>query len=192
VPLVVGLGNPGSRYADTRHNAGWWVVERLAARWGAAPGARRDEYRTWAGRFAGREVTLLEPLTFMNRSGDAVALWSEAHGLEPGDLLVVADDVYLPAGHLRLRAGGSSGGHNGLADIERAIGTQDYARLRFGVGAATEGLREHVLAQPQDDEREALVQAIETAAGAVESWIADGITMAMNRINRKVQREVSE
>jgi len=194
VPLVVGLGNPGPRYAGTRHNAGWWVVERLAARWGAVAGERRDEYRTWDGRFAGRDVTLLEPLTFMNASGEAVAAWGGTHGLEPGDLLVVADDVYLPTGHLRLRAAGSSGGHRGLADIERAIGTREYARLRFGVGAAvtTERLREHVLEQPVDDEREALERATDMAADAVESWIADGITMAMNRTNKKVPREVPE
>ena len=191
--LVVGLGNPGAEYAATRHNAGWWVVERLVRRWGAAAGERRESYRTWETRYRGHEVAPMQPLTYMNLSGEAVATWRESHGLEAEQLLVVADDVYLPAGHLRLRAAGSSGGHRGLESIEQTLGTRGYARLRVGVGAVdAAALRGHVLAEPADDEREAMERATETAADAVEQWIADGITMAMNRINRKVSREVPE
>ncbi len=191
--LVVGLGNPGTAYADTRHNAGWWVVERLAERWGARPGERRTEYRTWESVFRGHAVTLLEPLTWMNLSGEALAAWGESHGLDRAGLLVVADDVYLPAGHLRLRASGSSGGHRGLESIERSLGSREYARLRLGVGTApSEGLREHVLEPPSQHEIEALERAVGEAADAVECWLDEGLVVAMNRINRRVPREVSE
>jgi PTH1 family peptidyl-tRNA hydrolase len=193
VALVVGLGNPGTAYADTRHNAGWWVVGRLVRRWGASAGEGRSEYRTWDAMFRGSSVTLLEPLTWMNRSGEAIVMWREGHGLEPSQLLVVVDDVYLPVGHLRLRASGSNGGHRGLASIERALGTRDYARLRVGVGAAAAPeLREHVLDAPPKDELEALERAADGAAEAVECWLAEGVIMAMNRINRRVPKEVSE
>ena len=191
--LVVGLGNPGSDYADTRHNAGWWVVERLVRQWGAVAGERRAEYRTWEGMFRDCRVTLLEPLTWMNLSGEAVAAWRDAHGLEFAEMLVIADDVYLPVGHLRLRASGSSGGHRGLGSIERSLGTREYARLRFGVGPTpAEKLREHVLDAPSAEEQDALERAIGEAADTVECWLAEGVIVAMNRINRKVSKEVSE
>lgn len=191
--LVVGLGNPGAEYADTRHNAGWWVVERLVRIWGASVCERRSEYRTWEGVFRDRRVTLLEPLTWMNLSGEAVAAWRDTHGLELADLLVIADDVYLPAGHLRLRALGSSGGHRGLEAIERALGTREYARLRFGVGwTPAEKLREHVLEMPSPELQATFERATVDAAETVECWLAEGVIVAMNRINRKVPKEVSE
>ena len=191
--LVVGLGNPGAAYADTRHNVGWWIVERLVGRWGAVAGERRDEYRSWNGMYRDVPVTLLEPLTWMNLSGEAVAAWRDAHGLECAELLVIADDVYLPLGHLRLRASGSSGGHRGLESIERSLGSRDYSRLRVGVGPAeTAGLREHVLDSPAGDELKTLERAAGEAADAVESWLAEGVIVAMNRFNRKVPKEVSE
>ena len=102
--LVVGLGNPGEAYVGTRHNAGFWVLDQLRGRMKADAGGRRPEYQSWATTFRGHEVTLLQPLTFMNLSGEAVVAWRDAHGLELGALIVVADDVYLPVGHLRLRA----------------------------------------------------------------------------------------
>jgi len=193
VALVVGLGNPGATYAETRHNVGFWVLERLVARWRATEGERRSEYRSWNARVGDADVALLEPRTFMNRSGDAVVAWREAHGLESTELLVAADDVYLPVGHLRLRASGSSGGHRGLESVEQSLGTRDYVRLRIGVGAvAAAELKEHVLEVPSALELEALGEAADAAAGAVESWLVDGIIVAMNRINRKVSKEVSE
>ena len=191
--LVVGLGNPGVAYADTRHNAGWWVVDRLVRRWGAAVGEAQDEYRTWEATFRGGRVTLFEPLTWMNRSGEAITLWRETHDLALTELLVVVDDVYLPVGHLRLRASGSSGGHRGLASIEQALETHDYARLRVGVGSVTaDQLRDHVLDAPPGEELEALERTADVAADAVESWLAEGVIVTMNRINRKVPKEVSE
>lgn len=191
--LVVGLGNPGARYRDTRHNVGWRVVERLVDRWSATPHAETESYRAWSARPGGRSVVLMMPLTFMNLSGDALEAWTASQPLQPEELLVVADDVYLPVGTLRLRGSGSSGGHRGLDSIERALGHDGYARLRVGVGAVDAvGLREHVLGEPDEDEREMLERTIERAAEAVECWLAEGLLVTMNRFNRRVDKEVSE
>ena len=189
--LVLGLGNPGARYAHTRHNVGWRVVETLAARWHAADGEREPErWRTWCARRGERAVTLMEPLAYMNRSGEALASWTSAHGA-PDALLVVSDDVYLPLGALRLRAGGSSGGHRGLESIERALGSAGFARLRIGVGAATSGaeLGDHVLEEFEDEETAVAEEAEATAAAAVTCWFDEGLTAAMNRFNRRMQKE---
>lgn len=191
--LVVGLGNPGPEYAGTRHNAGGWVLKELARRWKALPGGPQAEYRSWNAMVHGHTVTLLEPSTWMNRSGEAVTAYRDQHGLETPELLVVADDVYLPAGHLRLRASGSSGGHNGLKSIEQALATREFARLRMGVGSVTASrLREHVLEAPLEDEAALLERTKAQAAETVEYWLVEGIIAAMNRINRRVPREVSE
>jgi len=193
VSLVVGLGNPGARYRDTRHNVGWRVLSRLADRWSATPHARTESYRTWSARPAGRPVVLMMPLTFMNLSGEALEAWKSAQPLEPDEMMVVADDVYLPVGTLRLRGSGSSGGHRGLESVERALGTTVYPRLRVGVGAVdAAGLRDHVLGEPDEDQREMLEQSIERAAEAVECWLAEGLLVTMNRFNRRVDKEVSE
>ena len=191
--LVVGLGNPGSEFAGTRHIAGWWVVDELVRRWKASPGGPQDEYRSWNATVHRHTVTLMKPSTWMNLSGDAVAVYRDRHGLETPQLLVVADDVYLPAGHLRLRAAGSSGGHNGLKSIEQALASREFARLRMGVGSVTASrLREHVLEAPQQDEAALLERATAEAAETVEYWLVEGIIAAMNRINRRVPREVPE
>lgn len=193
MPLVVGLGNPGRRYADTRHNAGWAVVGRLVARWKARPAASNETYRAWTAELQGRRVDLMTPLTYMNLSGDALAQWRDAHGLDPAELLVVADDVYLPVGVIRLRARGSSGGHRGLESVAAALGGDDYARLRVGVGAVeAASLRTHVTEAPAPDEREGYENALTEAAGAVECWIQEGLLVAMNRFNRRISKEVPE
>lgn len=191
--LVLGLGNPGARYAATRHNVAWRVLDLLARRWDASPGESDPSYHARVARPGGRQVTLLEPLTWMNLSGTAVDAWRRTHG-EPEDLLVVSDDVYLPLGMLRLRARGSSGGHRGLDDIEDVLGHREYARLRIGVGAVEDSskLREHVLEEFAPEESPALDEAVRLAADAVECWVIDGILIAMNRFNRKVRKEVSE
>lgn len=192
--LVVGLGNPGGRYARTRHNVAWRVLDELAARHGARPGESAGSFRARQFRSGGHEVVLMEPLTFMNLSGDAIREWQDRHGLDAGELLVVSDDVYLPLGTLRLRAGGSSGGHRGLESIEAVVGHRDYARLRVGVGAAesSAGLREHVLEEFEPEELPALEEAVRESADAVECWLAEGALAAMNRFNRRVRREESE
>ena len=191
--LVVGLGNPGARYAHTRHNAGWDVVERLVARWKASPLETTVEYRAWRAIDGGREVDLMVPLTFMNRSGEAVAVYRERRGLTPAELLVVVDDVYLPLGRLRFRPSGSSGGHNGLASIEATLGTREWSRLRIGVGAAASAanLREHVLEAYAADEVPVIESALDRAAEAVECWCREGIMPVMNRFNRS-EEEVEE
>ena len=184
--LVLGLGNPGSRYARTRHNVGWRVVERLVRRWGAAPAGEHEAWRAWRAERGGVAVDLLVPLTFMNDSGEALEAWREHHAFDPAALLVVVDDVYLPLGRLRLRAAGSSGGHHGLESLERAVGPE-FARLRIGVGAAPEAgtLRDHVLEEFEEHERMAADEALERAADAVECWLAEGLLAAMNRFNHR-------
>jgi PTH1 family peptidyl-tRNA hydrolase len=193
VVLVLGLGNPGPRYARTRHNVGWRVLERLVRRWQAAPAGEHPAWRAWRADRAGKLVDLVVPLTFMNASGEALEAWRERHVLDPSGLLVVVDDVYLPLGCLRLRACGSSGGHRGLESVERIVGS-DFARLRIGVGAAPDSaeLREHVLEEFEERETPAVDEMLERAADAVECWLAEGLVAAMNRFNRRIRREETE
>ena len=199
--LVVGLGNPGRRYAGTRHNVAWEVLDELAARWHATAGPETPVYRTRQARVGAETVVLMVPLTFMNASGDALRVWREAEagaeaapgGSEEG-LLVVSDDVYLPVGTLRLRERGTSGGHRGLESIEQALEHRSFARLRIGVGAAESSaeLREHVLDRFAPGERERVDEVVREAADAVETWVGDGILAAMNRFNRRAGKEVRE
>lgn len=192
--LVLGLGNPGGRYAATRHNVGWRVLDELAARHRATAGTEGREYRTRRVRLGGHDVELMEPLTFMNLSGEALQAWRQANALDADGLLVVTDDVYLPLGVIRVRASGSSGGHRGLESLEAALGTREYARVRVGVGAVEDSaaLREHVLDEFAPEDLPALEAAVRLAADAVECWVSDGTLAAMNRFNRRVRREESE
>ena len=185
--LVVGLGNPGERYAPTRHNVAWRVLDTLAARHGAREAGRDTTWRARETAIAGQPAVLLQPLTYMNLSGEALAAWRAHHGREQ-ELLVVNDDVYLPLGFVRMRASGSSGGHRGLESIEAVVGSRDYARLRVGVGAAGSAaeLKEHVLEEFAPEELPALEEAVRLAADAVECWAAEGVLSAMNRFNRRV------
>ncbi len=199
--LVVGLGNPGERYARTRHNVGWAVLDELAVRHAAGEGWGHAAFRTRRAVIAEHEVNLLQPLTFMNLSGEALAAWRERYGKED-ELLVVSDDVYLPLGMLRVRASGSSGGHRGLDSIEAAVGSRDYARLRIGVGepgaamreaasgmgpaADAAALREHVLEEIAPEQVPVLAEALRRAADAVECWVTEGALGAMNQFNRRV------
>jgi PTH1 family peptidyl-tRNA hydrolase len=193
VALVLGLGNPGPRYARTRHNVGWRVLERLVGRWGAAPAGEHTTWRAWRAERGGRPVDLLMPLTYMNASGAALEAWRESRELDPAGMLVVVDDVYLPVGLLRLRASGSSGGHRGLESLERVVG-REFARLRVGVGAAGDaaGLRDHVLEGFDEEEKTLVDEALERAADAVECWLAEGPLAAMNRFNRRIRMEEPE
>jgi PTH1 family peptidyl-tRNA hydrolase len=190
VALVLGLGNPGSRFSRTRHNVGWRVLETLERRSATGPGESSPTYRTVRATREGRTLDLMYPLTFMNASGEALLAWRAGHELDPASLLVVADDVYLPVGALRLRERGSSGGHNGLESIEAALGGRDYARLRIGVGYAdAEQLRDHVLDGFDEDEEATVAEVVALAADAVECWAGEGMTAAMNRFNRKLRTE---
>jgi PTH1 family peptidyl-tRNA hydrolase len=193
VRLVLGLGNPGSEYAATRHNVGWRVLDALAERGRAMEGARHRLYRVRTMRLGGHPGALLQPLTFMNGSGEALAAWWSEHPGTLEELLVVSDDVYLPVGTLRLRASGSSGGHRGLESLEEAVGHRGFARLRIGVGAAADAaaLREHVLDRFTSEEESVVAESVARAADAVEMWAARGIAAAMNAFNTRTAQEGS-
>jgi PTH1 family peptidyl-tRNA hydrolase len=187
VKLIVGLGNPGPRYRGTRHNVGFQVVDCLASRLGIPLEQSRFDGRFGRGRVQGIEVGLLEPQTFMNNSGRAVAAALAGLALQEAstDLLIVYDDADLPLGRLRLRARGGDGGHLGLRDVIASIGTQQLPRLRFGIGRPP-GLGDtvaHVLEEFSSSESDALAQALGRASAAVEVFVAEGIVPAMDRFN---------
>jgi PTH1 family peptidyl-tRNA hydrolase len=190
--LIAGLGNPEERYRGTRHNLGWEIVEEIARRLDASwSTSTRIRSAVATGRWRGERVVLLKPLTYMNLSGDAVAPAMRFHDVEPGDLLVVVDDVALPLGRMRFRPSGSSGGHNGLRDIERALGTRDYGRLRVGVGQTAhgggDGLVGHVLGRFSKEESRQVAELLPDFADAALAWVESGMREAMNRFNRKEQ-----
>jgi PTH1 family peptidyl-tRNA hydrolase len=182
--LVAGLGNPGSQYAQTRHNVGYRVVEKLAGRWGIS--IQQERFSGWigTGTVCGVPSVLLKPTTFMNRSGQSVGEAWRFYKLEGADVLVIADDMDLALGRVRLRAQGSSGGHKGVGDILEALGGDDFARLRVGIGRdpAREPI-DHVLSRFEPDELVTIERVVDRAAEAVECWVTHGIEEAMNRYN---------
>ena len=186
--VILGLGNPGRQYEQTRHNVGWWVLDHLADVW-RLDGWRRDgETLTLGGTVAGHPVRLVKPQTYMNLSGQVLRpylrrpAWSAA-----SDLMVVVDEVALPLGSYRLRARGSAGGHNGLRDVERSLGTQDYARLRIGIKPddprRVGNLADFVLSPFARDERPVVHELLPRLGDAIEIWLRDGILKAMNAHN---------
>ncbi|GJM18685.1 MAG: peptidyl-tRNA hydrolase [Phycisphaeraceae bacterium] len=191
--LVVGLGNPGAEYERTRHNAGWLVVDALARR--HAPGAiarSRFNAATLDASFAGEKALLMKPLTFMNRSGQSVGEAVRFFKLEPAeDVLVLVDDVALPVGHVRVRGSGGTGGHNGLADIDRVLGGASYPRVRIGVGAVPRLMNQAdwVLSRFMSEEKADVEQGVSLAADAVECCLARGVTAAMNEFNKRLAEE---
>ncbi len=182
--VVVGLGNPGRRYAETRHNVGWMVLDRLAerARWSDRP-ARTSAAAIVSGRYRGLDLAFVKPHTFMNLSGSAVrkALVRFRAPLE--DLLVVVDDFALPFGRLRFRESGSSGGHNGLESIISELGNNRFARLRVGIGEPGGDAVDHVLSRFSAEERRWLDEVIDAGADAVEEWARLGTNKAATRWN---------
>ena len=185
--LIVGLGNPGRRYAATRHNVGFRIVEALAERHRIALNEDRFEGRFGAGRIRDAEIAILEPQTWMNASGESVAQTLSGLGIDDParDLLVVYDDVDLPLGRIRIRASGSDGGHQGMRDIVARLGRQDFARLRFGVGRSERGAgtTEHVLERFSPEEEHLLAERVLAAAAAIEALLLEGVVAAMNRFN---------
>ena len=194
--LVVGLGNPGSQYSGTRHNVGFEAVDALAAKLGWI--GQRAEFDTLArekfnglamdGLAGSEKMLLLKPTTFMNVSGSAVQSAMAFYQLSPPDLMIVLDDLALPCGKIRLRAGGSSGGHNGLRDIERVLGTDQYPRLRLGIDAAPENIpgRDYVLGKISPQQRSLIDPAVIRATDAIVTWIEKGIESAMSLFNADV------
>ncbi len=182
--IVVGLGNPGERYAKTRHNVGWMVLDRLADRAGwDGKGRERDASMIVQGRFRSLDLILVKPLTFMNESGLAVRKVLAREHAPLVELLVIADDFALPFGKLRFREGGGPGGHNGLGSIIDELGTEKFSRLRVGIGEPDRAAIDHVLSVFTAGERPRLDELLDKAADAVEAWARDGTNKAANQFN---------
>lgn len=183
---IVGLGNPGKKYRLTRHNLGRMLVERLSQRWGASPFKSRREYDLFLAEFEGRKVGLVLPKTFMNLSGVAVRAFRDLTGSRLEEMLVVCDDANLPLGRVRLRPAGGDGGHKGLRSIVEFLGTEEFPRLRMGIGAPPESydLVEFVLSPFCSDEWTVVEEMLERACEVVEEWIRAGIERAMSLYNR--------
>lgn len=184
--LIAGLGNPGRRYAGTRHNAGYAVVEALARRWQADVSRYESRFQGQVGeaQVGEQPVRLLLPTTYMNLSGGSVGAMLRFYKLPVADLLVISDDLDLPLGKLRLRQRGSAGGQKGLADIIRNLGDEEFCRLRLGIGSVHKSATvEHVLSPVDRQDRELFELTIERAADAADCWVRRGIDAAMNQYN---------
>lgn len=191
--VVVGLGNPGSQYAGTRHNIGWLVVDRLVERAGwAGKGRQRDASNVLIGRYHGLDLTLVKPLTYMNESGLAVRKVLAREHAPLGDLLIVVDDFALPFGKLRFREGGGAGGHNGLRSIIAELGTEKFSRLRIGIGEPDAHAVDHVLSRFAPDEQQRLDELLDASVDAVEAWAREGTNKASNRWNTFELRPADE
>lgn len=183
--VIIGLGNPGPAYRSTRHNVGWWVIERLARRWHAGPPRARHRAAVATATFRGATVLLVRPLTYMNESGAAVRALVAAENLVTSDLLVVYDELALPLGQLRVRPQGGAGGHKGLGSVLAALGTQAVPRLRIGIGQLPPGVDRvsYVLGDFTAAERPVAEDAADRAAAAVECVLRNGLIAAMDRYN---------
>ncbi len=181
--IIVGLGNPGSRYTGTRHNVGFDVVDWLAA--GGGTGPFRSRFQAQVAEFieGAESVLLLKPETFMNLSGQSVRAALDFYKLRVEDLLVVCDDIALPMGKLRMRESGTHGGHNGLRNIQEHLGTAAYCRLRIGVGEPGDDAVDHVLGRFKPGERDAMMAAVQIAGQAALVWVRNGPAECMNRYN---------
>jgi peptidyl-tRNA hydrolase, PTH1 family len=193
--LIVGLGNPGAEYAKTRHNAGFQLVERLAEQWRAGwTFEKKFNARVARADHDGGRRILCEPHTYMNASGESVEPLVSFYRITPSRLLVAVDDADLPLGSLRLRPGGSSGGHHGLESIETHLGTREFARLRIGIGreAGARQISGHVLGRFSAAEAALAEQVLAAACNQVECWLSAGIQKAMNQFNGAVVGSKSE
>ncbi|MBL8066925.1 MAG: aminoacyl-tRNA hydrolase [Armatimonadetes bacterium] len=181
--LVVGLGNPGPQYSHTRHNVGFDIIDLVAKRHGVKVNTGRRQALIAEVEILGVAVALVKPMTFMNLSGRAVKDLAAAYGIGPADILVVTDDLDLPTGTLKMKPKGSSGGHNGHKSIIASLGTDEYPRIKIGIGKSGETI-DHVLGRFDPDERAAVERVFETAANGIESWLSDGLERAMNLVNQ--------
>lgn len=185
--LVLGLGNPGPEYDATRHNVGWWVLDRLAHDRKFKTFERAGPALVTHGTLDGEETTLVKPLTYVNRSGAALRPFVGREGFDVSrDLLVVVDDAALDVGRVRFRPRGSAGGHNGLRSIQEMVGGGEFARLRVGVGRPPSGndLKEWVLSAPGEADEETIVGLLPLLAEGIEVWAREGVEAAMNQFNR--------
>ena len=181
--VVMGLGNPGEKYTRTRHNLGFRCVDLVAERAGIRFNDKRKHALEGQGSLGETEMVLAKPRTFMNLSGVAARYLADRFRAKPERILVVIDDLDLPLGSIRLRKGGGSGGHNGLNSISDELGSQDYPRLRIGIGRPQRDAIQHVLAGFSEDEERVIEEAMSRAADAVEAWAEHGIDHAMNLFN---------
>lgn len=183
--VIIGLGNPGMKYAGTRHNIGFDTVTALADKYNIKINNKKFNGLIGDGFIGGEKVLLVQPQTYMNLSGECVGQIADFFKIEPENLIVICDDINLDTGRLRIRAKGSAGGHNGLKNIIAHLGTEAFPRIRVGVGEKTEGwdLADYVLARFSKDDEPVMREAIKNAVGAVETWISDDIGTAMNRFN---------
>lgn len=187
IKLIVGLGNPGEKYADTRHNAGEWLIERLARRFNVSLNPESKFFGKTARTLVnGKEVRLLVPTTFMNLSGKAVGALSSFYRIKPEEILVIHDELDLPAGTAKLKQGGGHGGHNGLKDIVAQLGNNNnFYRLRIGIGhpGHRDLVASYVLNKPSPADRDALEKVLDEATDCVEMIFKDGMVKATNRLN---------
>lgn len=184
--LVIGLGNPGQQYEQTRHNVGFRVVDRLAEQWRWNWSEKRARAILASGTLGAEKIVLAKPLTFMNLSGEAVGELARWYKALPEDILIIYDELDLPVGKVRLRAKGSAGGHNGLKDIIARLHTENFPRLRIGIGRPANDRmqgRDYVLSAARGDENILLVAGEERAAEAVQMWITQGVETTMNAVN---------
>ena len=182
--LIVGLGNPGAQYHQTRHNVGFDLVDALALAHKIPLTKREGKSLVGEGIIGATPVLLVKPQTYMNASGEAVALLATKYEIALGDILVLVDDIHVTIGKIRLRSKGSSGGQNGLKSITHSLGTDEWARLRIGVDEPPPGLQvDWVLSRFSPSDRKIIEETLILAMGAVEIWVSEGIQTAMNRFN---------
>lgn len=192
--IIAGLGNPGDQYADTRHNVGFWVIDEVSKRWNMDVTQRKFQSMVGQGVIHGEKVLLLKPQTYMNRSGQSVGAAASYFDVPDEDILVIYDDLALLPGMVRLRAKGSAGGHNGMKDIISHLGSDQFPRLRVGIGQAPpeQATADYVLGRPSQSERRDIETAVLQGADALEVWLRQGIEQAMASYNRKVQNGALE
>ena len=192
--IIVGLGNPGPRYAETRHNIGWLVLDAIAERLRTEFQPGRGDYFEAPASWRGKKVVLVKPTTWMNNSGLAVKQVARVYGVSPEDILVVVDEIQFPVGQFKLKSSGSSGGHNGVESILYHLEEERFPRLRCGVGNdfGPGELVEYVLSGFTSEEQEALARMIEEAKDGALLWIAQGTARAMNLLNSRKQKSAAK
>ena len=192
--IIIGLGNPGPRFADTRHNIGWRVLDLLSNQLQIPVNERRPKAVLGTDYFAGRRLVLAKPRTYMNNSGEAVEYLLARFGGGAGNLLIIYDEMALLPGRIRLRAGGSDAGHNGIRSIIQAVGGTAFPRLRIGIGAPPPGqvARDYVLGKFEEGEAESISGAVERAVAAVKCLLVESIDAAMNRFNQDIAVSAQE
>jgi PTH1 family peptidyl-tRNA hydrolase len=182
--LIVGLGNPGTEYCRTRHNAGFWVIDSIAERLNIKLDKKKFGAVFGASDYKGKKLILAKPQLFMNRSGQSVATIRGFYKIGLENILIASDDMALECGAIRLRSKGSGGGQKGLGDIIEKLGSNEFGRLRVGIGSSGQiDAYDYVLGKPDEQQRKKLDEAVEKAVGAVFCWVEEGIEAAMNRFN---------